>query len=83
MVVTAKIHAVCLSEKFALKIRLSEGNYHDATNGRKLIESFNCKTGCYLLVERAYEDNETLVLELRQGFVSVTSEENKKITLKI
>ena len=53
-----KIHAVCSSEKFALKIQLSAGNCYDAPEGRKLIESINAKTGSYLIMDRAYEGHE-------------------------
>ena len=42
---TTKIHAACVSEKFALKIQLSAGNRHDAPEGPRLIESFSCKVG--------------------------------------
>ena len=55
-----------MSEKFALKIKLSAGNCHDAPEGRKLIESISCADGCYLLMDRAYEDNETRALALMQ-----------------
>ena len=60
-----------MSEKFALKIQLSAGNRHDAPEGRKLIESLSCKSGYYLLMDRAYEDNETQTLALMQGLVPV------------
>ena len=53
-----KIHAVCSSEKFALKIQLSAGNCYDVPEGRKLIESINAKTGSYLIMDRAYEGHE-------------------------
>lgn len=60
-----KVHAVCASEKFVLKIQLSDGNHHDAPESRKLIESLNCKTGCNLLMDRIYEYDETLDIVLK------------------
>ena len=56
---TTKIHAACVSEKFALKIQLSAGNRHDAPEDQKFIESLSCKAGCYLLMNHACEDNKT------------------------
>ncbi len=77
---TTKIHTVCVSEKFALKIQLSAGNCHDAPEGRKLIESLNCRAGCYLLMDRAYEDNETQALVRKQGLIPVVPpKKNRKI----
>ena len=66
-----------MSEKFALKIQLSAGNRHDAPEGRKLIESLSCKSGYYLLMDRAYEDNETQALALMQGLVPVVPPKKK------
>ncbi len=51
--------------------RLSVGNKHDAPEGRKLIESFYSEDKHYLLMDRAYEDNETRELAVKQGFVPV------------
>ena len=39
--------------------------------GRKLIESFYSEDKHYLLMDRAYEDNETRELAVKQGFVPV------------
>ena len=51
--------------------RLSAGNKHDAPEGRKFIESFYSEDKHYLLMDRAYEDNETRELAVKQGFVPV------------
>ena len=69
-----------MSEKFALKIQLSAGNRHDAPEGRKLIESLSCKSGYYLLMDRAYEDNETQALALMQGLVPVVPPKKNRKT---
>ena len=60
--------------------RLSAGNKHDAPEGRKLIESFYSEDKHYLLMDRAYEDNETRELAVKQGFVPVVPpKRNRKI----
>ena len=51
--------------------RLSAGNKHDAPEGRKLIESFYSEDNHYLLMDRAYEDNATRELAVKQGFIPV------------
>ena len=48
--------------------RLSAGNKHDAPEGRKLIESFYSEDKHYLLMDRAYEDNETRELAIKLLF---------------
>ncbi len=68
---TTKIHAVCASEKFALKFHLSAGNRHDAPEDRKLIESLGSRVISYLLMGRAYEDDETRALALEHWGISV------------
>lgn len=60
--------------------RLSAGNKHDAPEGRKLIESFYSEDKHYLLMDGAYEDNETRELAVKQGFVPVVlPKRNRKI----
>lgn len=66
---TMKIHAICTSEKFALKIQLSSGNRHDALEDRKLINANGFKAGRHLLMDHAYEDDETRALVLKQGLI--------------
>ena len=68
---TTKIHAVCASDKFALKFHLSAENRHDAPEGRKLIDSLNAEVAHYLLMDRAYEDDETRALVFSRGLVPV------------
>lgn len=51
--------------------RLSAGNKHDAPEGRKLIENFYSEDNHYLLMDRAYEDNATRELAIKQGFIPV------------
>ena len=77
---TTKTHAVCLSEKFALKIQLSAGNCYDAPEGKKPIESINAKTGSYLIMDSAYEVHEIRTLAIKREFIPVVPpKKNKKI----
>lgn len=68
---TTKIHLASASARYAIIFRLSAGNKHDAPEGRKLIESFYSEHNHYLLMDRAYEDNETRKIAAEQGFVPV------------
>ena len=47
------------------------GNCYDAPEGRKLIESLDFKAGCHLLMDRAYEDDKTRALVIKQGLIPV------------
>lgn len=49
--------------------RLSAGNKHNAPEGRKLIESFYSEDNYYLIMDRAYEDNKTRELAIKQGYI--------------
>ena len=51
--------------------RLSAGNKHDAPEGRKLIECIYSEHNHFLLMDRAYEDNQTRKLAKEQGFIPV------------
>ena len=83
MGLTTKTHAICASEKFALKFHLSAGNCHDAPEGRKLIGSIGFKIGKFLLMDRAYEDDETRYLALTQGLIPVVPpKKNRRIPLQ-
>ena len=77
---TSKIHVVCVSERTALKIRLSAGNCHDAPEGRKLISSINSRICHYLLMDRAYEDDQTRLLAVNQGFIPVVPPKKNRRT---
>ena len=68
---TTKLHAVCTSDKFALKFHLSAGNCHDAPEGRKLIKQLNAEVAQYLLMDRAYEDDKTRAIVPKQGLLLV------------
>ncbi len=67
---TAKLHLCCTSS-CPVVFRLSPGNSHDAPEGRKLIESIYSKNNNYLLMDRAYEDDQTLALAKNHAFKTV------------
>ena len=50
---------------------LSHGNSHGVHEVRKLIKSTYPKNNTYLLVDRAYENDKTLVLAEAHGFITV------------
>jgi len=50
---------------------LSAGQCHDAPQGRKLIERLEAVDECFLLMDRAYEDDTTRKLAVKQGFTPV------------
>ena len=51
--------------------RLLPGNYHGAPEGRKLLESLYSKNNNYFLMDRAYEDDKTLVLAEDRHFYTI------------
>jgi len=71
LVVTERSRSIAASDRFAVTFSLSGGHRHDAPEGRKLIEGFNPVTSCNLLMDRAYEDDQTRALAVRQGFTPV------------
>ena len=79
-VLTTKIHAVCASERFILKCQLSAGNCLDAPEGRKLIESLGFKAGRHLFMDRAYEEDKTRALVLKQGLIPVVPPKKNRKT---
>lgn len=51
--------------------RLSAGNAHDAPEGRELLNEIICDFGCDILMDKAYEGDETRLKAMEQGFVPV------------
>ena len=53
-----------------MKFNLSAGNRHDVPEGRKLIKSIDSKVARYLLMDRAYnDDDKTRALVFKQGLM--------------
>ena len=50
---------------------LSAGQRHDAPEGRKLIEQLEVVDECFLPMDRAYEDDATRELAVKQEFTPV------------
>ena len=62
---------VTTSAQSALAFRLSPGNAHDAPEGRELLDEISCDDGYYILMDKAYEGDETRQKAMEQGFVPV------------
>ena len=59
---------------------MSHGNPNDAPEGRKLIKSIYLKNNSYILIDRAYEDDKTIVLAKAHGFRPVVPpKKNRKL----
>ncbi len=69
---TTKIHMVAADARTAITFSLSPGQAHDAPEGRKLLHHLGPQHGNpSLLMDRAYEGNETRQLALALGFTPV------------
>jgi len=63
---------VAADDRTALTFHLSPGQAHDAPEGRKLLRAFGpMQQPVHLLMDRAYEGNETRQLALDLGFMPV------------
>src|SRR5574337_178101 len=67
-----KVHLVAADARTAVTFCLSPGQAHDAPEGRRLPESLGpTSRPVHLLMDRAYEGNETRQLALDLGFIPV------------
>ncbi|MFC3863865.1 IS5 family transposase [Alcaligenes aquatilis] len=67
-----KVHLVAADARTAVTFCLSAGQAHDAPEGRKLLKSLGpTNRPVHLLMDRAYEGNETRQLALDLGFIPV------------
>ncbi|TBR10090.1 MAG: IS5 family transposase [Lysobacter sp.] len=67
-----RIHLVAADARTALTFSLSPGQAHDAPAGRDLLRRLGAQTRpLHLLMDRAYEGNETRQLALDLGFIPV------------
>jgi transposase len=67
-----KVHMVAANARTAVTFCLSPGQAHDAPEGRRLLESLGATSRpIHLLMDRAYEGNETRQLALDLGFIPV------------
>ena len=66
------VHMVASDARTAITFSLSPGQAHDAPEGRKLLNRLGSQVqNPYLLMDRAYEGNETRQLALALGFTPV------------
>ena len=73
------MHLCCASARYAFVFHLSPGNNHDAPEGRKLIDTICSEDNHNLLMDRAYEDDQTRALGKERGFnVVVPPKKNRK-----
>ena len=69
---TTQIHLVAADERTALTFALSPGQAHDAPEGRKLLTGWDRRPKQVpLVMDRAYEGDETRQLVLELGFAPV------------
>ena len=67
-----KLHLVSADAKIAVNLSLSAGNKNDAPEGRKLLASTeNLDPETAILMDKAYEDNETRETIEKLGYVPV------------
>jgi transposase len=67
-----KVHLIAANDRFALTFSLSGGNAHDAPEGRALLESWpSPPQGAAMIMDRAYEGDETRQLVLDLGMTPV------------
>jgi transposase len=69
---TTKIHLVAANAQCALMLKLSAGQEGDAPAGRELLEAGGPVPGsCYLIMDGAYEGDETRRLACQLGYIPV------------
>lgn len=72
---------VTASDRAAVSFSLSSGNASDGPEGRKLLSvtPYN-KIHCYLIMDRAYEGDETCALVIKHGYIPVVPpKQNNKL----
>src|SRR5680860_165149 len=78
---TTKIHMVAADARTAITFALSPGQHHDAPAGRQLLRKMGkVSSPLYLLMDRAYEGDETRQLALDLGFIPVVPPKQNRVT---
>lgn len=71
---------VAASARYAIGFSLSPGQAGDAPEGRALLDGLKpMPVGCHLLMDRAYEGNETRQLALSLGFSPVVPPKSTRL----
>ena len=77
---TTKIHRVAADARTAITFALSPGQACDAVEGRQLLGGIGPLPGpLHLIMDRAYEDNETRQLALSFGFIPVVPPKSNRL----
>ena len=77
---TTKIHMVAASDRIAVGFKLSAGQVHDAQEGRTLLCHLrNCLGNAFVLMDRAYEGNQTRELACSLGLKPVVSPKRNRL----
>ncbi len=78
---TTKIHMVAADARTALMFFLSAGQAHDAPEGRKLLNRLGPqRENLSIVMDRAYEGNETRQLALALGFTPVVPPSSTRVS---
>jgi len=78
---TTKIHMVAADARTAITFALSPGQAHDAPEGRKLLRTLGkAPWPLHLLMDRAYEGDETRQLALDLGLIPVVPPKQNRVT---
>ena len=77
---TTKVHLVAADARTAVAFSLSPGEAHDAPEGRELLQALGPMPGSIpLVMDRAYEDNQTRQLVLDLGMVPVVPPKRNRL----
>jgi len=76
---TTKIHMVAADARTAITFALSPGNAHDAPEGRELLRDLGSFPGMPVIMDRAYEGNETRQLVLALEMVPVVPPKSNRV----
>jgi transposase len=71
---------VAADARTAITFSLSPGEAHDGVEGRKLLKTFTpSPQALHVIMDRAYEGNETRQLVLELGFIPVVPPKSNRI----
>jgi len=77
---TTKIHLVAAHARCALNFSLSPGRAGDAPQGRALLRAGGpASVGCHLIMDRAYEGDETRDLTVKPGYIPVVPPKTNRL----
>ena len=78
--VPTKIHLVAAHARCALNFALSPGQAGDAPQGRELLRAGGpAPAGCHLIMDRAYEGDETRQLAEKMGYILVVPPKTNRL----